>query len=575
MSFASAVAFLWLASTRNRLRVQLQRLRRPRYLMGALVGLGYIYFFFLRRLDFSPGMRQVPDGVRLFAELSLVSSALVTVFSSWILGPDRPSLTFTESEVVRLFPAPVTSRALLHYKLVRSWMGAGVGALFAALFVGRLVGSSPGFFFVGAWLSLGTLALHTTAASFIRTRVLAWGTRGQVVRWSVVGLVLAVVVLAVSSALDSHPFPRTVGTPGVLRNWVQALVSTPELSAVLWPGRLLVAPALARSSGDFLAALLPVGVLLVAHYAWVRAAAVPFEESAVEQSEARMRERAQQGEGAPARGVSLASRKTPFRLSARGRPEVGLIWKNLIIRRRMAGGMVSVLAALLVGVAVVAMMGEARLFTDTRRVLGPMALSLAAMLAVVGPSVFRMDLRMDLPKLDLLRALPLAGWQVVGAELAASALVLGALQWGLLAVGLVSGPGAEDPWLLTWWWPGGLALVMVLPSMALAGLLVQNAAVVLFPAWVPADRAGGSRGIEALGQRLLTLMGSLVVSLLGLLPAAIAGGLVGFVLAGTLDVWAVPIAGMAASAVLLGEVVFGVFWLGRAFEHLDISEERS
>ncbi|WP_338865284.1 putative ABC exporter domain-containing protein [Myxococcus stipitatus] len=575
MSFVSAVVFLWLSSARNRLRVQLQRLRKPRYLMGALVGLGYIYFFFLRRLDFSPGMRQVPEGVRLFAELSLVSSVLVTVLSSWTLGPDRPSLTFSESEVVRLFPAPVTRRALLHYKLLRGWMGAGVGALVAALFVGRLAGSNPVFFFVGAWLSLGTLSLHTTAASFIRTRVLAWGTRGQVARWSVVGLVLAAVVLAAYSALDSHPFPRTVGTPGVLRNWVQALVATPELSAVLWPGRLMVAPALARDSGEFLVALVPVLVLLVAHYAWVRVAAVPFEESAVEQAETRMRERAQRGEGVPAHVVPLSSRKTPFRLSARGRPEVGLIWKNLIIRRRMAGGMVSVLAALLVGVVVVAMMGETRLFTDTRRVLGPIALSLAAMLAVVGPSIFRMDLRMDLPKLDLLRALPLAGWQVVGAEVAASALVLGALQLGLLSVALLCGPGAEDPWLLTWWWPGGLALVMVLPSMALAGLLVQNAAVVLFPAWVPADRAGGSRGIEALGQRLLTLMGSLVVSLLGLLPAAMVGGVTGFVFTSTLDVWAVPIAGAAASAVLLSEVVFGVFWLGRAFEHLDISEDQS
>ncbi|NTX66957.1 ABC transporter permease [Myxococcus sp. CA051A] len=574
MSFSSAVVFLWLASSRNRLRLQLQRLRRPRYLVGALVGLGYVYSIFLRRLEFGGTLSNVPPGVRLFAELSLVVSALVTVFSAWALGPDRPSLTFTESEVVQLFPAPVTRRSLLHYKLARGLMGAGAGALFASLFVGRLVSPAPGFFFLGAFLSLGTLYLHSTAASFMRTRWGEWGTRGLVARWVALGCVLAAVGLAVYSSLEAHPFPRTVGTPGVLRNWVQSLVEAPGLSAVLWPARLLVAPALARDASDFLSALPPVLVLALAHYVWVRLAEVPFEESAVTQAETRTRERAQRASGGSARGGALASRKAPFRLSARGRPEVALIWKNLITRRRMTGGVVSVLASLLLGCAIVAMMGESRFFTDTRRVLGPLGVSLAAMMAVVGPSVFRMDLRMDLPKLDLLRALPLAGWQVVGAELAASALVVGALQLGLLTVGLLCGPGAEDPWLATWWWPGGVALAVLLPTVSLAGLFVQNAAVVLFPAWVPADRTGSARGIEALGQRLLTLVGSLVVSLVGLLPAALAGAVVGFPLWSSLEVWALPLGAAAASAVLAGEVGLGVLTLGRAFEHLDVSEDR-
>ncbi|MCP3169138.1 putative ABC exporter domain-containing protein [Myxococcus qinghaiensis] len=575
MSFSSAVVFLWLASSRNRLRLQLQRLRRPRYLVGALVGLGYIYSIFLRRLEFGGALSSVPPGVRLFAELSLVLSALVTVFSAWALGPDRPSLTFTETEVVQLFPAPVTRSSLLHYKLARGILGAAVGALFASLFVGRLVSPAPGLFFLGAFLSLGTLYLHATAASFMRTRwAEAWGTRGLVARWAVLGCVLAAVGLAAYAALEAHPFPRTLSIPGVLRNWVQAVVASPGLSAVLWPARLLVAPALAQDSSAFLSAVPPVLGLALAHYVWVRLAEVPFEESAVTQAETRTRERSQRASGGVAKGRALSSRKAPFRLSARGRPEVALIWKNLITRRRMAGGVASVLASLLLGCAIVAMMGESRFFTDTRRVLGPLGVSLAAMMAVVGPSVFRMDLRMDLPKLDLLRALPLAGWQVVGAELTASALMVGLLQLGLLAVGLLSGPGAEDPWLLTWWWPGGVALAVLLPSVSLAGLFVQNAAVVLFPAWVPADRTGSARGIEALGQRLLTLMGSLVVSLVGLLRAALAGAVVGFPLWSSLDVWALPLGAAAASAVLAGEVVLGVLLLGRAFEHLDVSEDR-
>ncbi|MCP3057196.1 ABC transporter permease [Myxococcus sp. K38C18041901] len=574
MSFPGAVLFLWLASTRNRLRLQVLRLRKPRYLVGAAVGLFYIYSLFLRRLDFTGPVGAVPPGVRLFAELSLVGSVLVTLFSAWALGPDRPSLTFTETEVVQLFPAPVTRRSLLHYKLARGAMGAAMGALFATLFVGRVVSPEPALFFTGAFLSLGTLYLHGIAASFMRTRWAARGRRGQVERWVGVGLVLAAVVMGVFATLETHPFPRTVGTPGALRHWVEAVMASPGLSAVLWPGRLLVAPSLARDTSAFWSALPPVLVLAVAHYVWVRLAEVPFEETAVTQAEARVREQSQRLAGVLVRKGGLGARKAPFTLSARGRPEVALIWKNLITRKRMAGGVWTVMAPLLLAAVIVSVMGESNVFTDTRRVVGPMATLLAVMMTVVGPSAFRMDLRMDLPKLDLLRALPLSGWQVVGAELAASALVVGGLQLGLLAVGLVCGPGAEDDWLTTYWWPGGLALAPLLPSVALAGLFVQNGAVVLFPAWVPADRMGSARGIEALGQRLLTLVGSLVVSLLGLVPAALVGSLVAFVAWSSLDLWALPLAGLSAAAVLLTEVGLGVLWLGRAFEHLDVSEDR-
>ncbi|MFP2932988.1 hypothetical protein ACLESO_49140 [Pyxidicoccus sp. 3LG] len=196
---------------------------------------------------------------------------------------------------------------------------------------------------------------------------------------------------------------------------------------------------------------------------------------------------------------SLTLRKPPFRLAARGRPEVALVWKNLIARRRMAGGVAMFMVFIVLGGAIAALLGDARLFTDTRRVVGPLALTLAVMMTVVGPSAFRMDLRMDLPKLDLLRAMPLTGRQVVGAELTASALAVASFQLLLLGVALVLGPGTEASRLGEWWWPGGVALAVLLPAVSLAGLFVQNAAVLLFPAWVPADSGERARGLEAMG----------------------------------------------------------------------------
>jgi hypothetical protein len=574
VSFPRAVAFLWAASWRNRVRRQLARLKQPRYLLGALVGLGYLYTVLFRRLDFRGPVDGVPEGVRLFAELSLVGSALGAVFAAWALGPDRPSLSFTETEVVQLFPAPVTRRGLLHYKLARGLLGATVGALFATLFIGRVVNPSPVLFFLGASLSLGTLYLHATAASFTRTRLAAWGGWGVALRWGAVGLVGLAVALAVLSSLREHPFPQEVGSSRQLRFWLQALVASPGLEAVLWPGRVLVAPALAEDVGAFLRVLPPVLGLVAVHFGWVLLAEVPFEETAVVRAESRARQRALRASGQGPRAGTFTLRKPPFRLAARGRPEVALVWKNLIARKRMSGGLVAFLVFATLGGGIAAALGDARLFTDTRRVVGPLALSLAVMLTVVGPSAFRMDLRMDLPKLDLLRALPLTGRQVVSAELAAAAVSVGAFQLGLLAVALVLGPGAEGPELEAWWWPGGLALAVLLPSVSLAGLFVQNAAVVLFPAWVPADRGERARGVEALGQRLLALVGTLVVTLVGLMPAGLVALVVGLPLWAVLGPWALPVAGLAAAAVLVGEVWLGVLALGRAFERLDVSEDR-
>ena len=574
MSFPRAVLFLWGASWRNRVRRQLARLRQPRYLLGALVGLAYVGTVLSRGLVFRGAGGGLPQGTRLFAELSLVGSALGTVFAAWALGRDRPSLAFTEAEVVQLFPAPVTRRALLHYKLARGLMGATVGALFATLFIGRVLSGAPVLFFLGASLALGTLYLHSTAASFTRTRLAEWGPWGGVARWAGVALAVVAVALAGLAALREHPFPETVSSSLEVRRWLQSVVESPGLGAVLWPGRVLVGPAMARDMGGFLRALPPVLALLVAHYLWVVLAEVPFEETAVARAEARSRERALRASGQRARAGAPTLRKPPFRLVARGRPEVALVWKNLIARKRMAGGAAMFLLFVVLGGAIAAMLGDARLFTDTRRVVGPLALTLAVLLTVAGPSAFRMDLRMDLPKLDLLRAMPLTGRQVVGAELAASALSVGGFQLALLGAALVLGPGVEASRLGDWWWPGGLGLAVLLPSMSLAGLFVQNAAVVLFPAWVPADTGERARGIEAMGQRLLTMVGSLVVMLVGLVPAAVVGMLVGLPLSSVLGPWALPLAGLASAGVLVGEVWLGVIALGRAFERLDVSEER-
>jgi ABC-2 type transport system permease protein len=166
----------------------------------------------------------------------------------------------------------------------------------------------------------------------------------------------------------------------------------------------------------------------------------------------------------------------------------------------------------------------------------------------------------------------LTGSQVVAAEVLATGLLLTAMQVSLLLLAMAMAVGAPGEWGGELWVAGGLGLLPLLPALSIGGVFVQNAAVVLFPAWLPAD-GERARGIEALGQRLLTLAGALVVLMGGLLPAAIVASLVGFALYGFLGVWALPFAGLTAAAGLAVELVVGVMALGRAFDRMDVSSE--
>jgi len=571
MSFSRAVAFLWVATLRNRVRRQLQRLRQPKYLVGAVVGGMYVYSIFLRRLSF-PGQQEGPPPMAQgMSQFLLILAMLGTILSAWALGPDRPALRFTETEVQQLFPAPVSRRDLLHYKLTRGLLGALVGAFFATLFMSRVVSPNPVLFFLGTTVTLATVNLHVMGASFVRTRLAQRGGVGVAVRWALIVAALALFAAAALSVLREHGFsPELLANPRNLQALMLLLLDAPAL----WPGKALVALPLARDAGAFLRAL-PLGLgLLAVHYVWVMKTAVPFEEAALVRAEerARLRERMSRQGGRP---TPIRVRASFFQLASTGRPEVALVWKNLIAGRRL-GSAGRLLAAGLVGglIATVASGRGEDVMTHLRLIMAPLCAGLAVILCLFGPSAVRMDLRMDLPRLEQLRALPLTGRQVVAAELAAPALLLGVTQVGLIVVAVVLSMGLGVSRGPAWWVAGGLCALWVLPSVTLVGLFVQNAAVVLFPAWLPPE-GERVRGLEALGQRLLTLVGTLVVLLVGLLPASLLAGLVGFGLEHFLGlgVWTLPFAGLAAAAVLVAEVALGVVGLGRVFDRLDVSSE--
>jgi ABC-2 type transport system permease protein len=438
---ARALVFLWAASARNRLRLQLRRLRQPRSLLGLLAAGTYLYWLVVRRLSLDGPVRVLSPAAATLWEVPLLLLGLASVASAWLFGRDRPLVTFTEAEVQLLFPAPLTRRQLLHAKLAR-FLGRGlVGALLSTILLGRTLAGHPVSFAIGSWLGLSILGLHATAASLTRAALAQRGASRVWRRALPVGVALGYASL-LGGAVWNVGLPPLGSRPDLelLALWVDEVLGSGPLTLLLAPVRLPLQVALARDAST-LAWALPLSVgLLVLHYRWVLATDVAFEEAALEGAEAR----AAKGGGRRdwRAGVEGRRARPPFRLAPTGPPGWALVWKNLTAGRRqrsgrLAGGALAVTTAGLL-LVFTALPSQARVAG-----VGAVCLALAGFLVLFGPGALRLDLRLDLPVLEQLKALPLTGRQVVAAELAAPTVVLGAMQWVLLAAGFLLSLGSS------------------------------------------------------------------------------------------------------------------------------------
>jgi hypothetical protein len=158
---------------------------------------------------------------------------------------------------------------------------------------------------------------------------------------------------------------------------------------------------------------------------------------------------------------------------------------------------------------------------------------------------------------------------VVLAEAAASTIMVTAIQLSLFGIGYLAFLGnrtmqpnlTERSLLLL----GGIVL---LPGVNLLGMLIQNGAALLYPAWVRLG-TGRTAGVEALGQNLLmTIAFVALMSVTLILPAGIGGGAF-LLLRSQLDTWALGPAAVLALGIMLFEAALITEWLGRIFERTD------
>jgi hypothetical protein len=361
-----------------------------------------------------------------------------------------------------------------------------------------------------------------------------------------------------------------------------AALDHPAAHAVLTPARLVVAPLFAAPAGGAgwgraIAAALAV---LALHYLWVLRTDAAVHELGTAagarwralRSERRVRagvRDAPAGREAarPAEGVR---RRPAPRLAPLGWPATALIWKNLVAASRAAalGRLLALFAVAAAGVLAVAARAP-----RVAELAGVVAGVWGAMLVIAGPTWVRVDLRHDLPHLPFLRAAPLAGRDVVAAEIAASTLALTAVQFAAFTLLGLATLGARDGYGFSGTERAAAALAgaLALPGVNAALLTVHNGAALLFPAWVRPP--GAPRGMEAMGQNLVLTALTLAAAVLVLAPAAVAAGAAWWATdratGGAAGPWAWAPGALTGTLAALGVLAPVVLWLGRVFDRTD------
>lgn len=568
MNVVETFGYVMLRSARNRVVAQVKRLKQPRYLLATLLGLAYWYFYFGRTVTDARALPRMPGEYANPAAAGFTVLGVLALLTAWIFGARQSTLAFSEAEIQFFFPAPVTRRALLNYKLLKSMLVGLFTTAFFTLFFGRAAQGSQWFFVVGFWLALSTYSFHSIAAGRTRQLLAEQGKAGwlaSVPTLLVVLLYLGGLAWAVVKTGPLPPFaPKKEWFDSVL-----LVLEVPPLSWALWPIGAFARVIFAPDVPAFVLALPAALAVLGLHYLWVMAGDVSFEEASVRAAEARAKLLEARREGRTSAMPRAEKRKPPFALSPRGPPEVALIWKGAIAAGRLFNARLLLVLALTI-VPTAAIMGALAGASFGAAMAAMMLLMFWAMTALFGSSFSKSDLRRDLEYVDVLRSLPMSGRQIVLGEALGGLAPAVVVQWFLLAVGLALAPSEGEllPLELEEKLAFGIALAVAGPCVTLAGILVQNAAVIFVPAWVPNPRQG-PQGPEAAGMGLLIFLGMLLGISLGLLPAFLFGALVGFAVLPLLGLWSVIAAAVAFAGAAAVEAWTAAALLGIAFERAE------
>ena len=572
----SASFYIAWCSAKNRLVVRLRRLREPRYLIGAIAGIAYFYFavFARGRAGRRPGRGRSDDrGFDPGTAFQIAGTSLAGLFVlcfallPWVLPTRSKLLDFSQSEREFLFTAPVSKRQLLAHRIVRSQVGSIIASLFVGLFAASVAGVGRLRLATGFWVLAVTINVYSAAVSLTRARFQSTVAAVRRVAWVPIGLLL-VSLAVVGSAIVQQWLRQPPASGADVFVQISRVTSSGLPSIVLWPFVAVVRPPFSGSVTTFFSSLAAALVVLAVVMAWMLTSDVTFDAVAGEGGDAH----ASVGRDAsrPARATTIG-----WTLALTGRVELALLWKGVMETLRAVNLKSWRVVPPILGV-VIGLTAASFGIAGAQRMRGPSAFltALGCMVAGVatlfGPQMLRLDLRSDFAHLDLLKSWPMRAADVIRGEMAwPVAATSGVATFAILTAAVFSGAGLPTV-PFAWRWSAAVAVVLAAPAMIAAQYVVHNAATILFPAWVQLG-SQRTRGIDAMGQRLILLAAVLVSLLLFALPGAIGAGVIWLIFYRFVGAVVLVPMGVVFAAIVLTEVLAVTELLGPAYERIDVT----
>jgi hypothetical protein len=585
ISVTKVFLFVYVRGMQNSLRRLARRLKEPRYGIGFAFGLLYFFWIFAsnragtRRRGGAAALASLPPGALPLALFFSSAALALFLLAAWILNGGKADLSLSEAEAQFFFSAPLPSRSVVHYALLRPQVALLGSSLILVLLFRRAPPEGRLQAFAGTWILLSALRLYWLGISFVKA---SWReSEHRLRRWAATTAALALLGVLLFSLFDAAAvlLRLLAGRDSPSLGAVAEALSSRRLEAVsdllLVPARALLAPLFVPPGTTVWPRVLAAAAVLAVLYVWVVRAPARYEEATLEGAARRFDRRARRLAGRAFSAPASAGRRgvVPFALPSGGRPELAIVWKNLLswqrVRLARLGLFVSAACVLLFLLF---------LFLSRAGVPAQVGISFASVVAVasLGVALFlpiapRHDLRQDLEYLDVLRAWPLSSVRLVAAELATPWLIsVGSLFTGIVLSAAIAagslGPGGLPSIAL----PVLLAVLCVVPAISAFITVIQNGLTLSFPAWFH-QKEKRVTSMERTGGGILAMLVTLLVLVVAALPCALAAGLVWLLFGKVLGIWIVPIAALLSSALLWGGVVLAVMALARLYERLDPS----
>ena len=156
---------------------------------------------------------------------------------------------------------------------------------------------------------------------------------------------------------------------------------------------------------------------------------VSFEEASVAISGRRAERRARMRSQRAGAHVAFPRIPAPFRLRDSFPPEVAIFWKNLVAALRISVAWAVVIVVLFLFLVFQAFFTHEAVLRDT---LAMIAVFSAGLFPIFGTAMFPQDLRLDLPRMEVLKSYPINGERMIAAELAAPLAIVATIELFLL-----------------------------------------------------------------------------------------------------------------------------------------------